>query len=1139
MTEEEMIENLAESAKKEHIRNEIRDLLNDKIKEAVNIHKKDLKYISNLEMEEFMEKDEFLESGAGKLLIKYFKYMYNNFPDELSYQFSNFPLKYKIYKILDFSCEFVKRDFESNFEIKNKEYFWNSCKYFFKYFQDLTDEYIRSYDSYSNNFLIKLGILIIVKNIETVNMGGNENRDEIKILDNIFINYIANKINESGMTIMFERYLDDGNFNKYFQNMEMLNIGKTRKYLEKKFFEIIIENQKISSIVNEGIKLLIMFSNIEFSYTVNNNYCCNKLFEKIMENFKKYDFSQGQKIYLLVNYGINTVFENFEDSKAMYSLFRDTIKEDLENTKKILDYNLNEKKLRYSFLLHFLIRENLIDENEKNKFIKKSENIIIKNLKEIFETKAWEWYPAKFRNLDFLKEEDINLENIFVNCLGSKSAVILAKKDKIILSLFKYSNMYKKVFQFLTNCIKKVNLFKNLFTKYGILYGISDLESIMDELWNYGFPISFINEKYFEYIEKTGFNGENNNIWIKFLHKYKKELYESFENDKISNENIENYVKILYSKDNGFDYAKLAGLLVNAERHLKNEIEEILRNKMDKEGVRDKLEKIAEDKNSDAGYIAQKLIKYWNNIKAQEEIENLGDLKKIIEYADSLCLEKHEENAIFNTEVDYNSVRIRDSSQRMPSKLIKYYISEYILSKDIKSMEICNKIEEISQREDLRRFIEKIFERWKVHKFNPKYKNIFVPLIRTASLEQIFEMIGVIDMLVSEYNKVTVAAYGIRVLALRREIREVGMLLNGFSLNYKDKRIRVAADEALEIIAEREGLSRDESNDVLVPDFGFEMDRSKVFEYGERRIKAILNIKEEPQRIILYDKNNKVMKSFPRINKKKNDVYVILEKHKKEIKYIKKQLREISLVQKDNLLKALFTQRKWTAKKWNEIFIKNPIMQKFAIFLVWKEIDDKNKIINTFKYTENGAFETIDEKKYEINKDNYINLLYLPQISNNGQKYWKKYFKDNKLHQPINQLNMTIYKLTEENQEKIEILDYNNKEFFAKELRKQNLKLNFEMNSENDGMIYGNHYYDENTDITVVILTNSFFPREYSKMIQIEKILFFKGNTSIKYKNILKNQDIKFLKLKDVPDRIISLACYMAEILLGNEKEKN
>jgi len=33
---------------------------------------------------------------------------------------------------------------------------------------------------------------------------------------------------------------------------------------------------------------------------------------------------------------------------------------------------------------------------------------------------------------------------------------------------------------------------------------------------------------------------------------------------------------------------------------------------------------------------------------------------------------------------------MKDNSQRVPSKLIKYYISEYILSNDIKSIEICN-----------------------------------------------------------------------------------------------------------------------------------------------------------------------------------------------------------------------------------------------------------------------------------------------------------------------------------------------------------------------------------------------------------------------------------------------------------------
>jgi len=107
-------------------------------------------------MKEFMKRDDFLESEAGKTLLKYFEYMYNNFPDELSYQFSNFPLKYKIYKFLGFSDEFVKKDFENNSETKNNNIFWNNCKCFLKYFENLADSYIKNYDSYSDNFLIKL-----------------------------------------------------------------------------------------------------------------------------------------------------------------------------------------------------------------------------------------------------------------------------------------------------------------------------------------------------------------------------------------------------------------------------------------------------------------------------------------------------------------------------------------------------------------------------------------------------------------------------------------------------------------------------------------------------------------------------------------------------------------------------------------------------------------------------------------------------------------------------------------------------------------------------------------------------------------------------------------------------------------------
>lgn len=1041
MTKNEVIKSLTDKIEIKSVYNEIVDFLNGKTEKINNVYKRNLRYINNFEMKEFMKRDDFLESEAGKTLLKYFEYMYNNFPDELSYQFSNFPLKYKIYKFLGFSDEFVKKDFENNSETKNNNIFWNNCKCFLKYFENLADSYIKNYDSYSDNFLIKLGILITVKNVILKCEKKSENIEEIQKLDNIFIRYIADKIEKYKINKIFSKHLDNKNFKRYFQNMKILNIEKVRKYMEKSFFEILSENKAVSEVVSEGIELFIMFSEIEFSSTNNNYYYRNKMFEKLEKNFKKYNFSQKQRLYLLVNYGLNVIFNNFERSKKMYDLFLDTIKEDLESAKEFLNDNLEENKLEYSFLLHFFIRENLINKKDQQRLLAMSEEILIRDLKELFEEKAWKWHPSKFRNLGFLEKENIDWESITIECLGYKPVNILAEKDKIIFSLFKYSDKYKKVFQFLINSTKEINLFKDIFLRYDVIYGISGLRDILNEMWNYGLRLDFINRKYFEYIERKGFDNKNNKIWMEFLREHEKELYKIFE-----------------------------------------------------KGV---------------------------------ELS-----KEIFEYADSICLEKHEENAVFSAEVDYGMIRIKDSDKKIPAKLMKFYISEYILAKDIRSIDVCNKIEEIAQKEDLRKFVKKIFGRWKVHMFNPKYKNIFIPLIKTASIKQLDEMIEIVDMLVSEYNKIAVAAYGIRVLSLREEVKQVGILLNSFILNYKDKRIKMAANEALELISQKQGMTRDELNDILVPDFNFQLDRTKIFTYGDKRIKIELDIAKIPQKVILYDENNnKEIKSFPKVSKKRNVDNEILEEYKRELKYIKKQLKEISSVQRNNLLKALFTQRKWKAEKWKEIFIKNPIMQKFAIFLLWKEIDEKNNTVSTFRYTENNIFESINEKEYQLNQNNFVNLVYFPELKEEEREYWKMYFNNKKILQPINQINIPFYKLTEEKKEKIEILDYNEKEFLVKTLRKESPKLDFEINYGNDGKGYGIHYIDKNTDITAVILTNSFFSGDYTKKLKIEKIVFFKGSPVVQYEKTLESQDIKLLKLKEIPKRILSLVCCMIEIL--------
>ena len=911
--------------------------------------------------------------------------------------------------------------------------------------------------------------------------------------------------------------------------MKILNIEKVRKYAEKRFFEILSENRGISKVVSEGIELFTIFSEIEFSSTNNNYYYQNKMLERLKKNFVKYNFSHKQKLYLIINYGLGVIFNNFEYSKKMYNLFLDIIKEDIESTKRFLNDNLKEDKLEYSFLIHLLIRENLIDEKEKEELLSKSEDILIKQLKELFEIKAWRWQPKEFRNLKFLEEQEMNCEGITVKCWRCKSVDILAEKDRIIFSLFKYSDKYRKVFQFLVNNIEGIDLFKNILLRYDIIYGIDDLKYIFNEMWNYNLKFDFINRKYFEYIEKLGSNVKNNEIWMEFLHEHEKDLYKIFEKDVELPKEIENYVNILYLKDNGFDYLELPKLLLKADTHVGHQIEKILRTKIE---TRKEMEKIIKKQVNPASSIAENLVRYWNNAEAKKGLKNLMDAKEIFEYADSICLEKHEENAVFSAEVDYGAVRINGSDKKIPSKLMKFYISEYMLAKDIKNIDVCNKIEEIAQKDDLRKFIKKIFDRWKIHRFDPKYKNIFMPLVRTISINQLYKMANIVDMFVSDYNKIAVAAYGIRVLSLRKEVKEAGMLINSFILNYKDKRIKMAANEALELIAKNHRMTRDELNDVLVPDFNFQMDRTKIFNYGDKKISIKLDISKIPQKIILYDENNnKEIKSFPKVSKKRSKDSIILEEYKRELKYIKKQLKEISLVQRNNLLKALFTQRKWEMKRWKEIFIQNPIMQKFAMFLVWKEIDDKNEIVSTFRYTENNIFETVDGKEHTLNLNNFVNLVYFPELKEDEREYWENYFNNKKIPQPINQINIPFYKLTGENQEKIEILDYNKKDFLVKTLRKESQKLDFEINYGNDGKGYGIHYIDKNTDITAVILTNSFFSGDYTKKLRIEKIVFFKGSPVVQYEKTLESQDIKLLKLKEIPKRILSLVCCMIEIL--------
>ena len=98
-------------------------------------------------------------------------------------------------------------------------------------------------------------------------------------------------------------------------------------------------------------------------------------------------------------------------------------------------------------------------------------------------------------------------------------------------------------------------------------------------------------------------------------------------------------------------------------------------------------------------------------------------------------------------------------------------------------------------------------------------------------------------------------------------------------------------------------------------------------------------------------------------------------------------------------------------------------------------------------------------------------------------------------------------------------------------LRKKSSNLGFEISYGNNGAGYGSHYFDEETGISILIITNSFLSGEYSKKLKIEEILFLKSDMEICHEKSLESQEIIPMKIKEVPKRILSLACLMAEIL--------
>ena len=135
-----------------------------------------------------------------------------------------------------------------------------------------------------------------------------------------------------------------------------------------------------------------------------------------------------------------------------------------------------------------------------------------------------------------------------------------------------------------------------------------------------------------------------------------------------------------------------------------------------------------------------------------------------------------------------------------------------------------------------------------------------------------------------------------------------------------------------------------------------------------------------------------------------------------QFKEMKKQMKTTVASQKMRLELALSSKRSWEKQQWSRLFVDNPIMHQFAIGLIWG-IYANGELKQTFRYMEDGSFNTVEEEEYELPEHEKIGLVHPIELTEQELAAWKEQLEDYEITQPILQLERQIYYRTPEEEE--------------------------------------------------------------------------------------------------------------------------
>ena len=444
--------------------------------------------------------------------------------------------------------------------------------------------------------------------------------------------------------------------------------------------------------------------------------------------------------------------------------------------------------------------------------------------------------------------------------------------------------------------------------------------------------------------------------------------------------------------------------------------------------------------------------------------------------------------------------------------------------------------------DELHRYAAEIFSRWYAAGAESKTKWALYYAVIHGGDVMIEEALRCVKDW-AENMRGAMAAEAVRAMALNGSSFAL-MTVDHLAHKFKHKQVRNAALEAMTGAAEALGITADELGDRIVPDLGFDEQRQRIFDYGSRRFKVYLS---PTLTLEIFDENDKPLKTLPAPGKKDDET--LAQASHADFKALKKNLKTVVAMQKVRLETALLADRRWSKTAWETLFVKNPVMHSFAIGLIWAAYGEEG--VQTFRYMEDGTFNTVDEDEYILPEQVRIGLVHPIELDADTISAWQEQLGDYEITQPFAQLDRPLYAVNEEEKGQLDLTRYHGRTINALTLMGRATKLGWSKGSAQDGGVFYVFYREDVTERqksdngTVTLLGNAaelHFSGTYIAVenddVTIENLRFYRPG-AIRHGSYVYEEadDQKALPLETIPPRYFSEIILQLEQILGDSND--